>query len=166
MNLNSIHVPCSFKTTSFSNKSAIFNLSHSLSKQFLPESVTNLLLPIIHHYQLLMSFILLTMWLTNNQSKINFIRARLSDDEALRSIINSSSSIKGFFIGLLMLATAIIVLLLKEDYLTVITHTAIQVSGTEKSLAPKLHLFTFFSGSIWSDGNVWSVVSRQKRKPL
>lgn len=38
-----------------------------------------------HQCRLLITFILLTMWFTNNQSKINFIRAKLSDEEVSNS---------------------------------------------------------------------------------
>jgi len=96
---------------------------------FLPASITNLIVPIIHHFKLLTCFILVTIWFTNNQSKIHFIRAKLSDEEAMRAAFLSSkhSSIKGFFIGLLVLSTAIIILLLEDDLLKIITHTSIEV---------------------------------------
>jgi hypothetical protein len=95
----------------------------------LPASIANMTLPIIQHYKLLTAFILITLWFTNNQSKISFIRAKLSDEEAMRAAFLSSkrSSIKGFFIGLLIFSTAIIVLLLEDELIKIITHSSIQV---------------------------------------
>uniref|UniRef100_T1K2D8 Uncharacterized protein n=1 Tax=Tetranychus urticae TaxID=32264 RepID=T1K2D8_TETUR len=93
-----------------------------------PASFSDLLLPIIHNYQLLTAFILGYMWIQNNRCHYNSLKPRLSDldDNASFSFAKKPSSIKGFFMGILIISTALIVLLLGNPEITLITHTSIQ----------------------------------------
>ena len=79
----------------------------------------SLLYILTHQFKLLTIFILITMWFTNNQSKINFIRAKLSDEEVIRaSNLNPDKKrflLKGFIIGLTFLAMAIVTVLFPEN---------------------------------------------------
>lgn len=72
-----------------------------------------------HQFKLLTVFILITLWFTNNQSKINFIRAKLSDEEVLRSAhMNREKKrflLKGFAIGMLFIILAIVTVLFSEN---------------------------------------------------
>lgn len=72
-----------------------------------------------HQFKLLTIFILITMWFTNNQSKINFIRAKLSDEEVIRaSNLNPDKKrflLKGFAVGLLFLVLAIVTVLFPDN---------------------------------------------------
>jgi len=86
------------------------------------ESITmlrSILRFLTHQFKLLTIFILITMWFTNNQSKINFIRAKLSDEEVIRaSNLNPNKKrflLKGFAVGILFLALAIVTVLLPEN---------------------------------------------------
>lgn len=141
INLDSNFESCYFNLVDKNLTSIASNLR--TQNVFLPTSIANMTLPIIQHYKLLTAFILITLWFTNNQSKISFIRAKLSDEEAMRAAFLSSkpSSIKGFFIGLLILSTAIIVLLLEDELIKIITHSSIQVRKKISILIEKRNQF-------------------------
>lgn len=88
------------------NGSAFFTLFQSL------------LTILTHQFKLLTIFILITMWFTNNQSKINFIRAKLSDEEVMRASSMRPEKrrflLKGFAIGLTFFAIAIATVVMPE----------------------------------------------------
>nr|XP_046911256.1 uncharacterized protein LOC124492423 isoform X1 [Dermatophagoides farinae]XP_046911257.1 uncharacterized protein LOC124492423 isoform X1 [Dermatophagoides farinae]XP_046911258.1 uncharacterized protein LOC124492423 isoform X1 [Dermatophagoides farinae]XP_046911259.1 uncharacterized protein LOC124492423 isoform X1 [Dermatophagoides farinae]XP_046911260.1 uncharacterized protein LOC124492423 isoform X1 [Dermatophagoides farinae] len=64
-----------------------------------------------NQFKFLTVFILLTMWFSNNQSKINFIRAKLSEEEVIRSAyLNPESKLymfRGFMVGSIFLLSSI-----------------------------------------------------------
>lgn len=99
-----------------------------------------LLMPIIHHFQILTVFILISIWLNNNKTKMNHHRTRLCETESINcftetefasnSFLHKSTklkSIKGFFLGLLTISTTIVVLTTNNDYFLIATHSIIQV---------------------------------------
>lgn len=101
---------------------------------------SDLLMPIIHHFQILTVFILISIWLNNNRTKGNYHRTRLCETESINcfnetefvanSLLNTSTrlkSIKGFFLGLLTISTTIVVLTTGNDYFLIATHSIIQV---------------------------------------
>ena len=101
---------------------------------------SDLLMPIIHHFQILTVFILISIWINNNRTKVNYQRTRLCETESVNcfndqefasnNFLNSPSklkSIKGLFLGLLVLSTTIVVLTTQNDYLLISTHSMIQV---------------------------------------
>ncbi len=71
-----------------------------------------------HQFKLLTIFILITMWFTNNQSKINFIRAKLSDEEVIRASSMRPEKrrflLKGFAIGVFFFALAVVTVVMPE----------------------------------------------------
>ncbi len=161
INLDSNFESCYFNLVDKNLTSIASNLRTQTQNMFLPTSIANMTLPIIQHYKLLTAFILVTLWFTNNQSKISFIRAKLSDEEAMRAAFLSSkpSSIKGFFIGLLILSTAIIALLLEDELIKIITHSSIQVRfvSCKKEIDSKLTLLlTLLSGYLWIGCYHWT----------
>ena len=102
---------------------------------------SDLLMPIIHHFQILTVFILISIWLNNNRTKANYHRTRLCETESINcfnetefvanSLLNTSTrlkSIKGFFLGLLTISTTIVVLTTGNDYFLIATHSIIQVN--------------------------------------
>lgn len=78
----------------------------------------SLLSILTHQFKLLTIFILITMWFTNNQSKINFIRAKLSDEEVIRASSMRPEKrrflLKGFAIGVFFFALAIVTVVMPE----------------------------------------------------
>lgn len=125
---------------------------------------SDLLMPIIHHFQILTVFILISIWLNNNRTKINYHRTRLCETESINcfndtefasnTFLNTSSnklkSIKGFFMGLLTISTTIVVLTTNNDYFLIATHSVIQVSiysRTKKKIYDSsiYHYFHYFS---------------------
>jgi len=147
----------------------------SVEKQsIIPSNVTDLLTPIIHHYQLLIVSILFTMMLTNNQSKYHqksiLKQARLMDGETIRSFLTSKTrAVKGFFVGLLVLAAGFIVLVLGDEMLTICTHTGIQVATSHSftritnSNDVSIHLTI---GSCWNRSNHRTVDSCTRSEQL
>ncbi|XP_053204960.1 uncharacterized protein LOC128389407 isoform X2 [Panonychus citri] len=120
-----------FLSSSSLATSSFASLSTSLISSrpnILPTSFSDLLLPILHNYQLLTAFILGYMWIQNNRCNYNTLKPRLSDldDNTSFSFAKKPSSIKGFFMGILIISTALIVLLLGNPEITLITHTSIQ----------------------------------------
>ena len=110
---------------------------------------SDLLMPIIHHFQILNVFILISIWINNNKTKVNYQRTRLCETESINcfnepefisnNFLNSSSklkSIKGLFMGLLVISTTIIVLTTANDYLLIALHSSIQVSWRLKNFEP------------------------------
>lgn len=92
-----------------------------------------ILVPVIHHYQLLTITILASIWLANNHAdsfdspfslKNGFSN---SDSELGYQFFKKKASIKGFFVGLLMTSGTIVVLILKDHQLSLIAHTVLQV---------------------------------------
>lgn len=75
------------------------------------------------------------MWIQNNRCNYNTLKPRLSDldDNTSFSFAKKPSSIKGFFMGILIISTALIVLLLGNPEITLITHTSIQVKISKTS---------------------------------
>ena len=65
-----------------------------------------------NQFKFLTIFILITIWFTQNQSKINSIRAKLSEEEIIRSAyLNPSGRLYmfgGFMVGSVFLLTSII----------------------------------------------------------
>lgn len=90
----------------------------SKSRSDLFTLLQSLLTILTHQFKLLTIFILITMWFTNNQSKINFIRAKLSDEEVLRASSMRPEKrrflLKGFGFGLFFFAIAIATVVLPE----------------------------------------------------
>ncbi|KAI1301241.1 hypothetical protein HDE_03143 [Halotydeus destructor] len=86
----------------------------------------NLLLPVIHHYQLLTIFILIGMWFMNNDLKLTAYSGSNFKDTFGYNYFNKRASIKGFFLGLLVISATIIVLILQDNTMSLTTHTAIQ----------------------------------------
>lgn len=96
-----------------------------------------ILVPVIHHYQLLTITILASIWLANNHAD-SFLQ---SGDQRSRGgglfssgsdllgyqFLKKKASIKGFFVGLLMTSGTIVVLVLKDQQLSLIAHTVLQV---------------------------------------
>jgi hypothetical protein len=80
---------------------------------------SDLLMPIQHHFQLLSVFILISIWINNNKTKVNYQRVRYETESincfneqefVTNSFLNTSSklkSIKGLFLGLLVISTTI-----------------------------------------------------------
>ena len=102
---------------------------------------SDLLMPMIHHFQILTVFILISIWINNNKTKINYQRTRLCETESINcfnepefvsnNFLSSSSklkSIKGLFMGLLVISTTVIMLTTGNDYFLIATHSSIQVS--------------------------------------
>lgn len=106
-----------------------FGTDDRLRDSLLPRIVSNLMITIIQNYKLLSIFILITIWFTNNQSKISFIRAKLFDEEALKTAFLStkSSAMKGFLIGFTVFLVSICVILLEDKEIFRITHIIVQV---------------------------------------
>lgn len=107
--------------------------SSNNSNNFFPSSFTDFLLPILHNYQLLTSSILGYLWIANNQRDrySNNCKPRLfteMDESGSFKFAKKPNSIKGFFMGILIISTALIVLLLGDSHTTLITHTSIEVS--------------------------------------
>lgn len=101
---------------------------------------SDLLMPIIHHFQILAVFILISIWINNNKTKVNYQRTRLCETESINcfnepefvsnNFLNKSSklkSIKGLFLGLLVISSTIIILTTGNDYFLIATHSIIQV---------------------------------------
>ncbi|XP_074603475.1 uncharacterized protein LOC141857007 isoform X2 [Brevipalpus obovatus] len=107
-------------------------------ENFFPSSFTDLLLPILHNYQLLASSILGYMWIQNNQrDRYNSLKPRLLselEDNGSFNFAKKPNSIKGFFMGILIISTALIVLLLGDAHTTLITHTSIEALSAMASL--------------------------------
>lgn len=106
-------------------KVPVFDLSHRTFP------FADLLVPLIHHYQLLTIFILTAMWFMNNDLKLaSAVRSICGggyDDAFNYNFFKRSNSIRGFFLGLPVITVAIIVLVLQDNFLSLISHTAIQV---------------------------------------
>lgn len=107
---------------------------------------SGILVPVIHHYQLLTITILSSIWLANNHadsfdSAFNLLNGfSNTDSEFGYQYFKKKASIKGFFVGLLMTSGTIVVLVLKDHQLSLITHTLLLVRGEFRSaLAPPSH---------------------------
>ena len=95
-----------------------------------------ILVPVLHHYQLLTITILASIWLANNHAdsfdsspfslRSGFLNSNGS--EFGYQFFKKKASIKGFFVGLLMTSGTIVVLVLKDHQLSLIAHTVLQVS--------------------------------------
>ena len=96
---------------------------------------------VMQHYQLLAIFILITIWVDNNRVRQNYLRPRLgesgdanvtclADVEFANAgfLVNAGRlhALKGFFLGMLIISITIIVLVLGDDYTTLLTHSSIQ----------------------------------------
>ena len=88
-----------------------------------------LLVPVIHHFQLLTIFILVLVWFANNDVKSVLISSEAQNIGY--HFFKKKASIKGFFLGLLMIAASIVVLVLQDTYLSLVTHTTLQVRVTQ-----------------------------------
>lgn len=108
-----------------------------LRDTFSPIPLHGLLAPVVHHYQLLMIFVLMSLWLMNNNtalldacSAFTLTRRRsifLDDESAYNFLKEKTSSIKGFFFGFLTFSSSIVVLFHQDHQLSLITHTSLQV---------------------------------------
>ena len=95
-----------------------------------------ILVPVMHHYQLLTITILASICLANNHAG-SIVDSPLSlrtgfssnsaDSEFGYQFFKKKASIKGFFVGLLMTSGTIVVLVLKDHQLSLIAHTVLQV---------------------------------------
>lgn len=93
----------------------------------IPSNVSNLFLPITHQYKLMSTFILVTIWFTNNKCKIGIIKPKTYDnDESTTFISEDSVSIKGFIIGILIFFMTITILFLENEINKVKIHISIQ----------------------------------------
>jgi hypothetical protein len=126
----------SFTLTQLASSAAV-QLASNVSSSF-----SDLLLPVMQHYQLLVIFILITIWLNNNRVRPNHLRPRLGDNNDSANVARMADqefagagflasagrlqALKGFFLGMLIIAVTIIVLVLGDDYITLITHSTIQ----------------------------------------
>ncbi|RWS01864.1 hypothetical protein B4U79_10245, partial [Dinothrombium tinctorium] len=117
-----------------SNKSSNNTFSMALELKIkrehsLPSTFADMLLPIIHHFQILIIFLLLTIWINCNERK-SLYALRSSSAETTNNPIYKSSvepvSVKGFFLGLLVVSAALIVLLHGDNEILLITHISIQ----------------------------------------
>ena len=107
-----------------------------------------ILVPVIHHYQLLTITILASIWLANNHadsfdSPFNLRNAFSNTDSELGyQFFKKKASIKGFFVGLLMTSGTIVVLVLKDQQLSLIAHTVLQVGMCFAATLPSSSCFT------------------------
>lgn len=99
---------------------SLFALKNSTTANVISEFITPEpfqigLFVLNNQFKFLSVFILITMWFANNQSKINFIRAKLSEEEVIRSAyLNPESKFymfRGFLVGSIFLLTAIIAII-------------------------------------------------------
>ena len=140
INFDPNYGPCGYSDDNrYSNASGHSHLSTSVRKTPLESfdrrsfPFADLLVPVIHHYQLLTIFILTTMWCMNNNVKRvatavrNLSTENYDTEFGGYSFFKKKASIKGFFLGLLVISASIIVLILQDNMLSLITHTAIQV---------------------------------------
>jgi hypothetical protein len=106
---------------------------------------SGILVPVIHHYQLLTITILSTIWLANNHADsfdpaFNLLTGfSNADSEFGYQYFKKKASIKGFFVGLLMTSGTIVVLVLKDHQLSLITHTLLLVRRMQSFAA---HIWT------------------------
>lgn len=124
-NFDSNYGPCGYSSKTFASYTA--NATDAV-EIFPVYPFAGLLVPVIHHFQLLTVFILLLVWFANNDVKSSL----LASSEGQQSIssyhfFKRKASIKGFFLGLLMIAASIVVLVLQDTYLSLVTHTSLQV---------------------------------------
>lgn len=148
INFDPNYGPCGYSTGHIHlpavNKSALLDAVAKNSFSF-----TDLLVPLIHHYQMLTIFILITMWFMNNDLKLatsRSISGSSYDDSFGYNFFKKKASIKGFFLGLLIVSASIIVLILQDNMLSLITHTTIQV----QNLCKKCALCSFLQTSVHS----------------
>lgn len=117
-NFDSNYGPCGYSTH--------FSTSANSSGEENPVyPFAGLLVPVIHHFQLLTIFILVLVWFANNDVKSILIPSE--SQNIGYHFFKKKASIKGFFLGLLMIAASIVVLVLQDTYLSLATHTGLQV---------------------------------------
>lgn len=132
-NFDSNYGPCGYSSSLLSSSvsnsvsnSASFGGNGTEAAETPVYPFSGLLVPVIHHFQLLTIFILLLIWFANND-----IKSLLTSPESQNAgyhFFKRKASIKGFFLGLLMIAASIVVLVLQDTYLSLVTHTSLQVS--------------------------------------
>lgn len=153
INGSSISLPSSSPTNASLGSAAasVAQLTASSASSASTGNFGDLLPPVMQHYQLLIIFILLAVWTNNNRLRPNYLRARLCEPEPstasclaeaefsstgfLRAVGGGGrlQSLKGFFLGMLIISITIVVLVLGDDYVTILTHSSIQVSGPFKA---------------------------------
>lgn len=118
---------------------AMKNRTANVISEFItPEPFQIGLFVLNNQFKFLSVFILITMWFSNNQSKINFIRAKLSEEEVIRSAyLNPESKFymfRGFLVGSIFLLTAIVAIIFyNNQMIQYIATIFIQVSSTSYS---------------------------------
>lgn len=128
-NFDSNYGPCGYSSSLLSNSissSASFGGNGTEGAESPVYPFSGLLVPVIHHFQLLTIFILLLIWFANND--INSLLTPSESQNTGYHFFKRKASIKGFFLGLLMIAASIVVLVLQDTYLSLVTHTSLQVS--------------------------------------
>lgn len=97
-----------------------------------------------NQFKLLTIFVLLAQWFTNNQSKINFIRAKLSDEE-----VNGKGGgypLRGLLYGSFIVIVAIVTVVFGDNVLLRYTSTIfIQVRAT-----PSTHILSLIHNPLHS----------------
>ncbi|RWS30761.1 hypothetical protein B4U80_06093, partial [Leptotrombidium deliense] len=131
MNFNVHFGPCGFRNFVSSRQANETNTANSDVKKkdhLFPSTFADMLLPIIHHFQILIAFVLITIWISSNERKSLYLRVAASDtiNNPIYSSTVEKGSGKGFFLGLLIISTSIIVLLHANSEILVTTHIVIQ----------------------------------------
>lgn len=153
-NFDSNYGPCGYSSSTFASYAANSTEATEIHPVY---PFAGLLVPVIHHFQLLTVFILLLVWFANNDVKSSL----LASSEGQNSIssyhfFKRKASIKGFFLGLLMIAASIVVLVLQDTYLSLITHTSLQVRNHVSDIENGSNNLTVYLGSLCNRILVWN----------